>query len=1696
MSEKTLSRKILRVKWEGGAVTQEEIIFKDGLRIYEDDTILQLQTKCAYTLGVPIPSVYLYNEMTMLTHSWRDIGMELTPHINLDVNSRDYELFVSRIGSGASNLPIFYQDGRGQIVRSSKIIYCFVWKDLETFQIADGEVLATLMARYWPQLILESGWKPGAFEGPVNRISETQMFDLCLKHDAQQRELEALPIPPIMSYITHLSVDLMARDPMPSFINLYQLYQLLTIEINEEMPYIRIVSKLGDWQKVLQRIAIDRPELVSRWMDVGSRAGSRLVIRYLIRGEKYCYIELYENGNLFVDMAWDEDLQAGEPDVNVLMMRIEKLVSNINSTYPDYHILGARREFRIILPSEAVHNIRMMNGFSYLRDGRGEMLEKLSMTELYQRLKSFSAFFWTNRKFQWVSGGEYGSPDPSGRFNLRWKRHNGWQNLEQMSQILSSPYKRVEETILSDWVDLKSKIDLWSEIFQISNDAAAYLVSKSEQKVKTKATNNVEALLNDLQHRIGIELEITHSKGKWFKLDCKGVDSFQELQHVCNIFNKLANKPNEVLEGDWSDLFGDEMGAMGGDEGGGAEMSDWDLVKGEVESIAEMEARYHQLPPFEGNQKIDRLQSIKVKGYIGGHAIDFNPLVTGVWKYAKSSQLRSQPVAMTVSRAILFRQILEARLRESPEDVGQKRLLDQMSLGKFYNLAANIEQNRRHDTSINGLYTSLVEAEEAAPDEQIVFLGCFEAYDWKIDWPITLEQAHDLLKIRRKEDIYISTNVGVCEVRSGDYRPSCYKPKIDAPRIIGAEGVATPHQTKTGVTPLIGLPKTNAYVQLGSKINLDFGKLGELPLQIADFFNDQSTHNGYVRQTISVGDQPERLLLEGLSNLLTVSYVELRSYITKWFEGEPERFHFAHQGLWSRLFSGYEEFINWISDLQNPLDEYMIWDVIVQPNVLFANEINLFIFKIDDKGGCHLVCPKGYQNIALAEVVNGGQGRSRNILPVFDIERIQNIVLFQTQMEMQIMVARHDIKNYAYPYLSLSDEAIRIRDSLVIKQKIGTLIDAIRNCSGRTNMAPTVKLLEDRIRGEGMFQKSLTPPLNLQSLLAYIEGNRNIDMSIIVLLHDDHNIIIQVVVFYQGTTLFLPIEPSVPVSKMMLVNISKYTNEDMPPLMRLIEGMWNFGNTFHNSFKPWAITHMNGYVLGVELESGLPVGCQETNLTLAEAQRQAEAEGGLVLSIWRRLGFKEMVWDYRLKPLLAADRSPGVDDRTMMVGGMLFERETYQRLRLELSGYLRAHQAKLKEILRIIHAYEHDKDRIEVYRLQIIKILGPCINQIVYWVDDVHPKGEDFLTHYKVPPIRQFCNTGGDNPHCYQNRLIVFKTNLVRPSNNEDRYLALLSDELLRSPFLRDEILQYNVKVILQERYERQDVSELPVAEDFKSAGIIKKPLNIVENAIRKLYVKKTFETESGGEFISPLNPIDHRNLAQILGPQKNCFEVFRGGTIAQWQVLAKYIGQYYFDNTISVLTLKERVASFVNNLEIEGGLPGWKLFWKWYLSFSCGNLYQSHPTPQTFEAWQQILMKRDHPLTILDLYAIVQHYNIAIIICHTSGLFETRQFTRSSINRWLMISLRSETIIEAPNKSVLANINIIGNVCSFPIRIIFERRYNHIIDRFSRENNPPKFIKSGIEQYLNIICKTKAINEESWSKPSQALIPAVIKTE
>lgn len=140
--------------------------------------------------------------------------------------------------------------------------------------------------------------------------------------------------------------------------------------------------------------------------------------------------------------------------------------------------------------------------------------------------------------------------------------------------------------------------------------------------------------------------------------------------------------------------------------------------------------------------------------------------------------------------------------------------------------------------------------------------------------------------------------------------------------------------------------------------------------------------------------------------------------------------------------------------------------------------------------------------------------------------------------------------------------------------------------------------------------------------------------------------------------------------------------------------------------------------------------------------------------------------------------------------------------------------------------------------------------------------------------------------------------------------------------------------------------------------------------------------------------------------------------------------------------------------------------------------------------------MKRDHPLTILDLYAIVQHYNIAIIICHTSGLFETRQFTRSSINRWLMISLRSETIIEAPNKSVLANINIIGNVCSFPIRIIFERRYNHIIDRFSRENNPPKFIKSGIEQYLNIICKTKAINEESWSKPSQALIPAVIKTE
>jgi hypothetical protein len=743
--------------------------------------------------------------------------------------------------------------------------------------------------------------------------------------------------------------------------------------------------------------------------------------------------------------------------------------------------------------------------------------------------------------------------------------------------------------------------------------------------------------------------------------------------------------------------------------------------------------------------------------------------------------------------------------------------------------------------------------------------------------------------------------------------------------------------------------------------------------------------------------------------------------------------------------------------------------------VLFSDPVNLFLFRLGRDGGCQLVCPKGYTLVRQAPV----PVEADLIWPLYELGRA-NIVVFQTDMELQIMVAKQDMRRYGYPYLPSVDQKQYEHDRMVVEQKISLLMDALRQCTRTETMGPTMRLMEDRIRHTSM---QIVPPLSLESMLIYLQGHVN--LSSMVQLTDHHSLVIQLVVDYQGAVLFLPIEPS-PLAKSVLsyheANIAEYGVGDLPTLVNLVKGMYKLGSVIHRSLRPWALVHYAGNVIGVELECGLPVGCQEEHLSLPEAQRQLSG------SVWAKMGFKEIVWDFRKRPLLAANELGGTDERTMRVGRLFFERETYQRIRLEMSAWLRAHPDTVRRIKELIAEYETKREDIEMFRMRMEQLLLECIDQFAMWIDE-HPGDPSnmFLHTYSVPSVRQFCSrVEGVTYHCVEGKLVIFRRNLLGGDSNRARYSTLLADEMLRSPFLRDEILFNQVKVVLQDEYHRGDVVELPVGEDYKSASLIKRRPNMVEDAISRLYVKRPFTAGTGSQFfMSDLNPTEHPKLMEDLGPQRTCFQVFRGNHLTQWTVLAKHIGDTYHDSSVTVQVLKERVLQRASRLSFPDGMRGWQVYWKYYLSHSCGMKYTHLEPPSNLEAFSKVLMQSDHPLTLVDLLAVADHYKLSLLIYDKQGR-KIIQLYEESNYKWLVLSTRFAPVVEGSIRSFEETFHLVANVCSFPQRVVLDRGASLIKDavEFTHDQNKGSFIHQ-----IALIKRVKRIMPANWNAPQSALM-------
>ena len=198
-----------------------------------------------------------------------------------------------------------------------------------------------------------------------------------------------------------------------------------------------------------------------------------------------------------------------------------------------------------------------------------------------------------------------------------------------------------------------------------------------------------------------------------------------------------------------------------------------------------------------------------------------------------------------------------------------------------------------------------------------------------------------------------------------------------------------------------------------------------------------------------------------------------------------------------------------------------------------------------------------------------------------------------------------------------------------------------------------------------------------------------------------------------------------------------------------------------------------------------------------------------------------------------AEKKEKIDERILMSHSLIYQNESFERLRIEIAKYLQASKEK-DVILNIVYNKELKNKREKLY-----DIIDKICKKLVVILDDLPFNIENYVR----PPIRKLCGKVGNrctnNPHCYYSngecRLIILKRSPIDGKYLLPFFINKITDDILRNSLLRDEILEDKLDEILN-----NDV-------EIKNDEILIDGAKNVFNQIKKLYEPKKeflFNTE------------------------------------------------------------------------------------------------------------------------------------------------------------------------------------------------------------------------------------------------------------
>jgi hypothetical protein len=495
-----------------------------------------------------------------------------------------------------------------------------------------------------------------------------------------------------------------------------------------------------------------------------------------------------------------------------------------------------------------------------------------------------------------------------------------------------------------------------------------------------------------------------------------------------------------------------------------------------------------------------------------------------------------------------------------------------------------------------------------------------------------------------------------------------------------------------------------------------------------------------------------------------------------------------------------QNFINYISHKDIVITHKYLWDLLQIPNILFENGVNIIIFENDS-----ILCPFG-----------------ENIKNFYDTSK-DSIVIIKTGNKYEPI----------YYLQGNGKTAIHTCIFPAHKKEIVNIIDICKKECISSYDINWENVLKDNMNKYNInldnIVITLGPDLQsvLNELLINIKNKKLNDGFLPTMQYLDSYNKVYAIILKNG--LFFPINPSKLNTNLPYKDVFEFSKIKLLDLNTTVNYLNEISNKTDLEYK---VTHK---ILGIKSENKI-IGVVTKLNKIIPIIPTDDNDKKLKVSNFNYFSDADEALEQQI--IL-------IDKRIEKINKKNYEDESYQRMRFELSKFLKNNKDYFDKILDIIQTDEKD---INIIREKLFKILNEIYMQLLSFNNNKIDYQNYIRPNNRIPCfIRNVIKdknkkhknieifSCSDDPHCVidknQCKLFLNKINLLDEKHNLDNYdfyLSMIIDELIRYKLKRYEILQDKIAYII----DKEKIEENPK----KYIIIHNKSVDDIEKIIDDLY--------------------------------------------------------------------------------------------------------------------------------------------------------------------------------------------------------------------------------------------------------------------